>query len=131
MLVICEDCAKKYNVDENRIKGEKARFSCYECGHIIVVEKPKAVEPPPETPETVEAPETAETHEPPETFETRPMTDEEAMASIIAMDSPEEQQDNSSSTSEGKGSSSSTFFMLAIITTILVVGGVIVYMYLQ
>ncbi len=41
MLVICEECAKKYNIDENRIKGDRARFSCLECGHIIVVEKPR------------------------------------------------------------------------------------------
>ena len=41
MLVICEDCAKKYNIDESRIKGEKAKFTCKECGHIIVVEKPE------------------------------------------------------------------------------------------
>ncbi len=42
MLVICEECAKKYNIDENRIKGDRARFSCLECGHIIVVEKPRS-----------------------------------------------------------------------------------------
>ena len=122
MLVICEDCAKKYNVDESRIKGKKARFSCYECGHIIVVEKPKVVEPPPKTPET---PETLET------LETKPMTDEEAMAHIVTMASPEEQQDNNSSTSESKGRFTGTFFMLTIITAILVVGGIIAYMYLQ
>ncbi len=109
MLVICEDCAKKYNIDESRIKGEKAKFTCMECGHIIVVEKPKAVEPAPET---------------------NPMTDEEVMATIFSMDSPEEQQDNNSSTSEDKGSSTSTFFMLTIIAAILVVGGIIAYMYL-
>ncbi len=40
MLVICEDCAKKYNIDETKIKGESARFACRECGHIIVVKKP-------------------------------------------------------------------------------------------
>ena len=37
MLVICEDCSKKYNVDETMMRGERARFSCYECGHVIVV----------------------------------------------------------------------------------------------
>jgi HAMP domain-containing protein len=42
MLVICEDCAKKYNIDENRIKGKKAKFSCRACGHVIVIEKPVA-----------------------------------------------------------------------------------------
>ena len=42
MLVICEDCSKKYNVDESKIKGTRARFSCQECGHIIVVVKKKS-----------------------------------------------------------------------------------------
>jgi HAMP domain-containing protein/DNA-directed RNA polymerase subunit RPC12/RpoP len=42
MLAICEDCSKKYNIDETKIKGDRARFSCQECGHIIVVQKPKA-----------------------------------------------------------------------------------------
>ena len=37
MLVICEECSKKYNVDETMMRGERARFSCYECGHVIVV----------------------------------------------------------------------------------------------
>lgn len=39
MLVICEDCSKKYNIDESKMKGPRARFSCQECGHIIVVVK--------------------------------------------------------------------------------------------
>lgn len=108
MLVICEDCAKKYNIDESRIKGEKARFTCKECGHIIVVEKPEAEEPVPET---------------------KSMSDEETMATICAMPSPEEQQDNNSSTTESKDSSTGTFFMLTVIIAILVVGGIIAYMY--
>ncbi len=39
MLAICEECSKKYNIDESKMKGPRARFSCQECGHIIVVEK--------------------------------------------------------------------------------------------
>lgn len=39
MLIICEDCAKRYNIDESRIKGNRARFTCKECGYIIIVEK--------------------------------------------------------------------------------------------
>lgn len=39
MLAICEDCSKKYNIDESKMKGDRARFSCQECGHIIVVVK--------------------------------------------------------------------------------------------
>ena len=41
MIAICEECAKKYNVDESKMKSDRARFSCQECGHIIVVEKSK------------------------------------------------------------------------------------------
>jgi len=41
MLAICEECSKKYNIDESKMRGEKARFSCQECGHIIVVTKKK------------------------------------------------------------------------------------------
>jgi len=45
MLVICEDCAKKYNIDESQIKGNRARFSCNECGHIIIVNKSDVTRP--------------------------------------------------------------------------------------
>jgi predicted Zn finger-like uncharacterized protein len=41
MLVICEECAKKYHVDANKIKGARAKFTCKVCGHVIVVEKPE------------------------------------------------------------------------------------------
>ncbi len=44
MLAICEECAKKYNIDESKMKSDRARFSCYECGHIIIVEKKKSAE---------------------------------------------------------------------------------------
>ncbi len=54
MLVICEDCAKKYDIDATKIKGDKAQFACKECGHIIVVEKPEPQpEPAPEITEKV------------------------------------------------------------------------------
>ena len=39
MLIICEDCGKKYNIDESRIRGNRARFTCKECGYIIIVNK--------------------------------------------------------------------------------------------
>jgi HAMP domain-containing protein len=41
MLVICEDCAKKYSIDDKRIKAPKVKFTCRACNHIIVIEKPK------------------------------------------------------------------------------------------
>ncbi len=46
MLVICEDCGKKYTIDEHRIKGNKAKFSCNGCGYVIIVEKPPVRVPP-------------------------------------------------------------------------------------
>ncbi len=41
MLVICEDCGKKFNIDPSHIKKEKAKFTCNECGHIVLVTKPE------------------------------------------------------------------------------------------
>lgn len=52
MLAICEDCSKKYNVDESKMKGDRARFSCQECGHIIVVVRKKAADLSDENPAT-------------------------------------------------------------------------------
>ena len=48
MLAICEDCSKKYNIDESKMKGQRARFACQECGHIIVVVKSQTNESKPE-----------------------------------------------------------------------------------
>jgi HAMP domain-containing protein len=41
MIVICEECGKKYRVDPTKIKGTKARFTCKDCGHLVSVKKPK------------------------------------------------------------------------------------------
>lgn len=48
MLAICEDCSKKYNIDESKMKGQRARFACQECGHIIVVVKSETSQNKPE-----------------------------------------------------------------------------------
>ncbi len=74
MIVICEECGKKYRIDPNKIKGKEASFKCKACSHIITAYKPapssegpKPAAPPPkapsaETPPVVErpAPATAE-----------------------------------------------------------------------
>ena len=41
MIVICEECGKKYQIDPQKIKGEKAKFRCKVCNHIIVITKPE------------------------------------------------------------------------------------------
>lgn len=39
MVVFCEECGKKYRVDDGMIVGEKARCKCMSCGNIIEVTK--------------------------------------------------------------------------------------------
>ena len=41
MQVTCDYCGKIYKVDENKIKGEKARLKCRSCEHVIIVTKPE------------------------------------------------------------------------------------------
>jgi methyl-accepting chemotaxis protein len=43
MIVICEECGKKYRIDPDKIKGEKARFKCRSCSHLITVDKQTTV----------------------------------------------------------------------------------------
>jgi predicted Zn finger-like uncharacterized protein len=55
MIVICEECGKKYRIDPSKIKGRAASFKCRACSHQIVVSKPKippepVLEPPPAEP---------------------------------------------------------------------------------
>jgi len=58
MIVICEECGKKYQIDAGKIRGKQARFTCKSCGNPVTVFKPEeppaAVEPaaaPPSAPE--------------------------------------------------------------------------------
>jgi HAMP domain-containing protein len=40
MIVICEECGKKFSIDPSKIKGDKAKFKCNVCDFIITVIKP-------------------------------------------------------------------------------------------
>ena len=40
MIIICEDCGKKYRLDPDKLKSKKARFNCTQCEHPITVVKP-------------------------------------------------------------------------------------------
>ena len=44
MIVICEECGKKYRIDPAKIKGRAASFKCRACAHQIVVSKPEPPE---------------------------------------------------------------------------------------
>ena len=39
MVVICEECGKKYRVDPSKIQGKAASFKCHVCSYIIMVSK--------------------------------------------------------------------------------------------
>lgn len=59
MQITCNNCGKKYRVDESKIKGEKARLKCKACENIIVVSKPalaRATVPPNKTDSSPAAP---------------------------------------------------------------------------
>jgi predicted Zn finger-like uncharacterized protein len=72
MIVICEECGKKYRIDPSKIKGAAARFKCRVCTHVIMVSKPQS-ELPADAPDDlsvtqsfVETDETPETEDQPE-----------------------------------------------------------------
>ena len=52
MIVICEECGKKYRIDPAKIKGKAASFKCRVCAHPIVVSKPMAPPPKPAAAQT-------------------------------------------------------------------------------
>ena len=113
MLVICEDCAKKYNIDETRIKGGKAKFTCKECGHIIIVDKPEAPE-------------------------SKSMPDEETMASTEQQQGATDTPSFPSAESKlsfpapvGKGIPLSVYLLLTLITGFLVINATFIYLYLH
>lgn len=121
MLVICEDCAKKYNIDETHIKGDKAKFTCNGCGHIIVVEKPQAVSPSPKRKE---------------------LPDEEAMANYTAEASSEENSKVEASPpttagkrklplAKGKGMSIRSYILITMILGFAVISSAFAYLYLK
>ncbi len=39
MIIMCEDCGKKYRIDPDRITGPEGRFKCKNCGNPIVVSR--------------------------------------------------------------------------------------------
>jgi predicted Zn finger-like uncharacterized protein len=42
MIVICEECGKRYQVDPSRIKASGAKARCTACGNMMTIPKPEA-----------------------------------------------------------------------------------------
>ena len=114
MLVICEDCAKKYNIDETKIKGESARFACQECGHIIVVEKPEIIDYPSE--------EGAGSANSDRTGDESRQESKQRSGESSSVGTP---------ASTGKGLPISAYLLLTLITGFLVISGTFSYLYLK
>ena len=47
MIVACEKCRKKYEIDPEKFEGETSRFRCTSCGNVITVSKSMAKNPNP------------------------------------------------------------------------------------
>ncbi|MGO8988021.1 MAG: zinc-ribbon domain-containing protein [bacterium] len=47
MIVSCEKCRKKYEIDPEKFEGEASRFRCTSCGNVITVSKSMAKNPNP------------------------------------------------------------------------------------
>jgi len=50
MIVICEECGKKYRIDTAKIPEKGAKFKCKSCSHVITVSKPVETVPGPPPP---------------------------------------------------------------------------------
>ena len=40
--ITCDECGKKYRVDETRMKGSRAKVKCKACSKVMVVINPRA-----------------------------------------------------------------------------------------
>jgi HAMP domain-containing protein/DNA-directed RNA polymerase subunit RPC12/RpoP len=67
MIIICEECGKKYQIDPSRIKTAGAKAKCKACGSMMTISKPetKPVEPPPALRPTREIPAKGDAPPPP------------------------------------------------------------------
>ncbi len=41
MIIICEECGKKYRIDPDKIKSKEVKFQCNACSHQMIVHKPE------------------------------------------------------------------------------------------
>lgn len=139
MLVICEDCAKKYNINESRIQGARARFICRECGHIIIVNKPESSRHPVSSPVTSPGGSTIDLFKemqgaaPPQAHKKKPRPS----AVVVSQPIPEEQKPplerepltNTGEKVKAGGLPISMLFIFALLYTIISTIGGLGYLY--
>lgn len=47
MIILCEECGKKYRIDPSKVGKEDMKFRCKACNHVITVSKSEAKDPEP------------------------------------------------------------------------------------
>ncbi len=119
MIIICEECGKKYQIDPSRIKATGAKAKCTACGNMMTISKPEAkpVEPPPALRPTREIP--AKGEEPPGVKEEPPPTREEK---------PEVKEAVPEAKKKGMGLRFKIFILFFLVPIILFVGAGYLYL---
>ncbi len=114
MIIICEECGKKYQIDPSRIKTAGAKAKCKACGNMMTIPKPetKPVEPPPALRPTREIP--AKGEEPPSTGKE---------------EKPEVKEAVPKAKKKGMGLRSKIFILFFLVPIILFVGAGYLYLW--
>ncbi len=121
MIIICEECGKKYQIDPSRIKTAGAKAKCKACGNMMTIPKPetKPVEPPPALRPTREIPAKGEAPPPPR----------EAPPSKGKEEKPEVKEAVPKAKKKGMGLRSKIFILFFLVPIILFVGAGYLYLW--
>jgi predicted Zn finger-like uncharacterized protein len=125
MIIICEECGKKYQIDPSRIKASGAKAKCTACGNMMTIPKPEAkaeakpVEPPPALRPTREIP--AKGEEPP-----RP--EEEPPPAPTREERPEVKEEAPKAKKKGMGLRFKIFVLFFLVPIVLFVGAGYLYL---
>lgn len=115
MIVICEECGKKYQIDPSRIKAAGASARCKGCGNIIHISKPMA------DPGYRQA--TAEPAQPPP-----PPTAEQAAPEPPRQETPPVKETAAEPKRRGLGLRTKIFVLFFIIPILLIIGAGVLYL---
>lgn len=121
MIIFCEECGKKYKIDESKIVGDTGRCKCRNCDHIMLISKPQS------EPETVS--EDLDSLEVSRESDSTPGTTEDAM--------DKNGQEAVSNTEQSKksftlhGLSLNKKLLLNFTGFMVTLGGLLIYMYME
>jgi len=120
MIIICEECGKKYQIDPSRIKATGAKAKCSGCGNMMIIPKPetKPAEPPPALRPKREI--SAKGEEPPRPREEPPPTARE--------EKPEVKEDVPKAKKKGMGLRFKIFILFFLFPIILFLGAGYLYL---